>query len=111
NYGECFDVKTSKFTAPVNGVYLFTMTMFRVSDNDIHWYLMVNSNYANIGGTSNNENSERSLLSVHHKHVMCSRTMMVFLKKGDAVHVKQHGSGRCDNYRSGLSGVLLCAMA
>jgi hypothetical protein len=110
NVGNCYDINTSKFTAPVNGLYLFTMTGHRVDGSDwLFWYLMVNKDYANSGGTSVAESSERCLLSWSQNNVCSSRTIILSLKAGDTVWVQQTGSGRCDNFRSGLEGMLLSA--
>ncbi len=108
NVGDGFDVNSSKFTAPVRGVYLFTMTGLRVEgSSDFHWQLMVNDNYANSGPA---EGGERCLLTwIGAQLGTCSRTLLVFLNQGDRVHILQSGSGRCDNFRSGLEGVLLSA--
>src|SRR5262249_45775839 len=108
NVGNGFDVDSSKFTAPVRGVYLFTMTGYRVEGgSDLNWQLMVNDNYANSGPV---EGNERCLLTWPGSQVgMSSRTLVVFLNQGDRVHLLQSGSGRCDNFRSGLEGVLLYA--
>ncbi len=108
NVGDGFDVNSYKFTAPVRGVYLFTMTGLRVEGaSDLHWQLMVNDNYANSGPA---EGNERCLLTwIGAQLGTCSRTLLVFLNQGDRVHILQSGSGRCDNFRSGLEGVLLSA--
>lgn len=111
NNGDCFDIATSKFTAPVDGVYLFSMSMLCVTDENVHWYLMHNADFVNSAGTNRDESSERGLLSAYQKYASCSRTVLVVMKKGDTAHVRQGGGGRCDNFRSGLSGVLLYAIA
>jgi hypothetical protein len=113
NIGNGYNTNTSKFTAPVKGVYLFTMVGHRVSSpvtNWLHWYLMVNDNYANPGGTTSDEAGERGLLSWEpNLYGVASRTIILALNSGDTVYIRQTGVGRCDNYRSGLEGVLLYA--
>lgn len=112
NVGGCYDVATSRFTAPVDGVYLFTMSGMRVDAGGglLYWYLKVNDSGANSGGTSTAEPSERCLLTwAPVANLVASRTIIFPLKSGDKVYVKQDGAGRCDNFRSGLEGILLCA--
>lgn len=108
NRNSCFDVSTSKFTAPVTGVYLFTMHAIRSDGGTewLHWYLKVNGDYANKGEP---ESSERCLLSWLSSNVASSRTIILPLAKGDTVHIQQAGKGRCDNFRSGLEGILIYA--
>jgi hypothetical protein len=113
NVGNGYNTATSKFTAPVKGVYLFTMTGHRVSSpitDWLHWRLMVNDDFANKGGTTSAEAAERGLISWEpNLYGVSSRTIILTLNAGDIVHVRQNGVGRCDNYRSGFEGVLLSA--
>ncbi len=109
NVGEGYDTEKSTFTAPVRGVYLFTMTGLRAEGIDwLHWYLLVNGKYANSGGTMGEPN-ERCLLSWTQNNIMASRSIILSLNKDDKVWIQQIGNGRCDNFRSGLEGVLLSA--
>jgi hypothetical protein len=110
NIGNCYDTNSSKFTAPVKGLYLFTMTGHRVEGSEwLHWYLMVNGGFANSGGTNGSEPSERCIMSWYAGNLNASRTMLVPLNAGDTVWIQQAGNGRCDNFRSGLEGTLLSA--
>lgn len=117
NVGNGYDVNTSKFTAPVKGMYLFTMGGTRVEGTDwFHWQLMVNGQHANPGGNRGDEAGERGIVSWYYNGnangspiSTSSRTIILALNVGDAVWVQQSGTGRCDNYRSGLEGLLISA--
>lgn len=110
NVGGCYDTNSSKFTAPVKGLYLFTMCGLRADGSDsLSWHLMVNGNFANSGGTTSSEPSERSLMTWNGSGTHASRTILLNLNQGDTVWVQQSGSGRCDNFRSGFEGALLSA--
>jgi hypothetical protein len=110
NVGNAFDVNTSKFTAPVKGVYLFAMTGQRVEGTGtLVWNLMVNGAYANPGTTNTTESNERAMLIWQTINLHSSRTIILPLNSGDAVWIQQSGNGRCDNYSSGLEGVLISA--
>jgi hypothetical protein len=114
NYGSGFSTSSSTFTAPITGVYLFTMTGYRVetsaADGILHWYLQLNGGNFNAGGTAA-ELDERGLLTWPKGYVgTSSRTVITRLNRGDKVTIKQVGTGRVDNYRSGLEGVLITAI-
>ena len=108
NIGGGYDVSTSKFTAPVKGVYLFTMTAYKGEGSDaLHWYLLLNNANANSGGTNSDEPSERTIMTMNSVGVTTSRTVIVAMNAGDYVTIQQTGAGRVDNFRSGLEGVLI----
>lgn len=110
NVGGGYDITTSTFTAPVKGIYLFTMTAYKAEDSGaLHWYLLVNGSSANAGGTNANESTERTIMTMNAVSITTSRTMIIVLNAGDKVTIKQEGSGRVDNFRSGLEGVLISA--
>jgi hypothetical protein len=114
NVGNAFNTSTSKFTAPIKGVYLFTMSALRADDTAdwLHWYLRVNDNYANPGGTTADEGAERGLLSMKGSTCSSARTVILVLNANDTVWIQQIGSAaaRVDNFRSGLEGVLISAI-
>jgi len=108
NIGNHFDTETSKFTAPVKGIYLFTIIGVSSSTTTgLNWLLMVNNQYANSTGKDIVETSETCRISWWAASNTSSRTIILKLNKDDKVHVKQAGTGRCDNFRSGMEGVLL----
>lgn len=117
NVGNAYDVNTSKFTAPVKGMYLFTMGGCRSEGADwLHWQLMVNGVNANPGGNRGDEAGERAMVSWYwngnagsNPSISSYRTIILALNVNDTVWVQQSGTGRCDNYRSGLEGVLISA--
>lgn len=113
NVGGGYDTSTSTFTAPVKGIYLFTMTAYKAEkDKDkggLDWFLLVNGNSVNAGGNSTSEPTERGLITLSDAGTSASRTLLVALNVGDKVTIKQDGGGRMDNFRSGLEGILLSA--
>ena len=109
NKGNAYNRTTSKFKAPVKGTYLFTMTMYKVSGSYVRWYLRRNTTYVNTGGSTSSENSERCLVDSYHNSISASRTVITVLNANDEIWIEQVGDGRCDNYRSGLEGILLSA--
>lgn len=110
NVGGGYDTGTSTFTAPVKGIYLFTMTASKAEKDDtLNWFLLINGGNANAGGTSTSESNERALISMNSTGTTTSRTVLLALNSGDKVTIKQEGTGRVDNFRSGLEGVLLYA--
>lgn len=111
NVGDGYNTSTSTFTAPVKGVYLFTMTAYKAEESGaLHWYFLVNGASANAGGTNTSESDERTVMTMNATGTTTSRTMIIVLNAGDKVTIKQAGSGRVDNFRSGLEGVLLYAI-
>jgi|GEM_PF-6490742 len=111
NHGGAFSHATNKFTAPIKGIYMFTMTLYKVGGGSsvLHWLLRLNTT-GYVNGKSGSELDERARLTVKYDGQHSSRTVTTILNAGDTVHVHQGGSGRPDNYRSGFEGVLLHAL-
>lgn len=111
NTGNCFNNTTSRFTAPVKGLYLFTMTINKVGNDDsLHWSLRLNDTLY-VNGTGTVDQNQRAMLTAKHLYNTYSRTIITTLNAGDVVHVEQTGLGYGDNYRSGWEGVLLHALS
>ncbi len=121
NLGNGFSTATNKFTAPIKGVYMFTMILSHVqtvaSASTLNWHLRLNGVY--INGASGGEKVERGMITSFapaHTGTLprevgaVSRTVFAQLNVGDQVWIQQTGTGRTDNYRSGLEGVLLYAI-
>jgi hypothetical protein len=106
NTGNAYNSSSSKFTAPIKGLYLFTMSVHLVDGSNVSWFIMVNSQEANRGGNTSAENNERAMLRNSSKGTTSSRTCLIQLEVNDQVWIKQTG-GRCDNYQSGWEGVLI----
>ncbi len=104
--------ENNHFEAPVKGMYLFTMCMrHNTDDGDVGWKLRLNNTgFVNEGGSSEEEQQERSWLIARTKLHMNSRTVLTLLQAGDKVHIEQFGSGGNDNFSSGFEGILLQAV-
>ncbi len=115
NIGGYYDPDSSVFTAPVKGVYLFTMTGnsngINTSGGDhLEWRLKVNDDYANSG---QQESNQRGRVTWYLNNITSSRTVILQLISGDRITIEQFydgsGSGKCGDFTSGLEGILLFA--
>lgn len=113
NVGGGYD-GVSNFKAPVNGVYLFTMTGYKVSSKgrgEAQWILMKNKNNQSTGvhSSEGTEDSSSSIVWASNENSMASRTFIVSLKRNEEVFVVQTGRAEYRPYFSGLEGVLISA--
>lgn len=106
NIGDHFKGETH-FIAPVDGIYMFALTMRNNSEADVAWALRLNdTGYVNGQGP---EPMERSYVRSRLDNHTAARTVITKLSAGDKVHVQQMG-GRNDNYSSSFEGILLQAL-
>ncbi len=114
NIGGYYFPDSSTFITPVKGIYLFTMTGLSsgMSSGTLYWFLMVNDEHA-FSGTGGDV-VQKACISWYQTNLTCSRTVILDLNIGDKITIKQeyqgNDTGKCDNYRSGLEGVLLFAL-
>lgn len=106
--GDCFDTTNGSFKAPVDGVYLFTVSVYkRGSDSVLHWTLRLNgTDYINDAFASY---PERSRLSCKNRDFTFSRTFIVRLDQYDVITIEQSGDGYADEKYSTWEGTLLQA--
>lgn len=104
NEGDGFDVDTSKFTAPIEGVYLFAMNAYCKTPK-VTWNLIINNALMDL------RNKEGGELLMATENVAYSRTFIVRLNEKAQVWVSQGGSedSYCEKSRSGFDGCLLSA--
>ena len=121
NVGNGFDPSKDKweFTAPVAGVYLFTLTLLTGLEGRITWTLKKRD--ARSGEVSNvnqndkvnvkHEDMQPTMVIVTQKEHSTSRTVIADLNAGDKVWVRQWAQedSHPDNFTSGFEGVLLWA--
>jgi len=111
NAGNHFDNLASTFTAPLKGLYLFTITMKKSGNDEVlNWRMRLNTTRY-VNGTGDIQVNERATLSVKYPYPSHSRTILTTLNAGDVIHIEQDGGGYPDDYRSGWEGVLLQAFS
>ena len=103
NIGNHFNTSTGRFTAPVAGIYLFTVICTSgSSQNATYQFLGLNGNRHRdlFEGDSFNTNSERNASA----HLNLSANDVVDFRNGGSFSVQGNGNG---NYYSAFMGVLL----
>merc|ERR1719334_1010307 len=86
--GNGFNSDTGLFTAPINGIYSFTISALSNDDSSIEWFDMVHNEQRVCRAYTSN---------AHHTNLGC--TVNLKLAKNDRVYMK-HGAGaiRTDEY-------------
>lgn len=109
NLGNAYNSTTHTFTAPVKGLYLLTMNMYKLGNDNLEWLLRKNGT-GYVNGFGGGEVNEKARLIGRLNAESASRTVLTVLEAGDKITIQQAGKGRVDNYRSGWEGVLLNAL-
>lgn len=107
NIGNHFKDNTH-FTAPVTGIYLFTISMLNKSTTDGYWRLRLNDT-GYVNGLEGDEKTFRASIRSGREGHTASRTIITKLNTNDKVHIEQY-KGNNDKSYTGFEGVLLQAL-
>lgn len=106
NFGNAYGTDSGKFTAPVQGLYIFSVFVCSYKDRYVHFAIMKGSTYLIKGTQHENTNMDCS-----------SATVTASLDVGDTVSVQSTSASSTqteihqDSYRKNVfSGVLVHAM-